>query len=207
MSLTERYADRLENAEDGSVSFSLRRALKAQDGEVAFLALRRPRFEDMLAQSKQPGDDMDRVGWLIAKLSGVAPSAFEGIDAEDGLVLAEVIGGFLDRLPDEEEERQDGDLPARHADRIVQDDDGAALTLRRPLATKDGEVTQITLRRPTWKEVKARGKANLTSSAKLIATLSGIGLLTLGRIDALDGLILAELVSGFLGNSRPSGGR
>jgi len=208
MSLIERYADRLTTAEDGSVSFTLRKPLVTKDGDLAYLALTRPLFDDVLMQSRQPGDDMDKVGWLIARLSGVAVAAFDEIDAEDSLVLAEVVGGFFDRLPDGGE-RYPGDLVVRHADRIIPTDDGATLTLRKPLATKDGEAAEITLRRPSFKEMKTHrsaGSANLAASAKLIATLSGIGPLTLGKIDALDGLILGEIVSGFLGNSQSSGG-
>lgn len=206
MSLTERYADRLETADDGSVTLTLRAALQAAGG-IAFLTLRRPVVDDLLAKDRQPGDDLDRVGWLIAKLSGVAVGDFDGVDAEDALVLAEVIGGFLDRLPGDTA-REEGDLVARHADRIVTSDAGATLTLRAPLATKDGEVTEIALRRPSFKEFKAqKGTGSLASVVKLIATLSGIGPLTLGTIDGLDGLILGEIVLGFLGNSRSAGGR
>ncbi len=209
MSLTERYADRIETADDGSVTLTLRQALRSPDGDVAFLGLQRPLLDDLLAKDRQPGDDLDRVGWLMAKLSGVSVGAFDGIDAEDALVLAEVVGGFLDRLEDADGvPRQPGDLVRRHADRIVTTESGATLTLRSALATRDGEAAEITLRRPTFREFKAqKGPGTLASAVKMIATLSGIGPLTLGRIDGLDGLILGEIVSGFLGNSPTSGGR
>jgi len=207
--LTDLHAGRLDQADDGMVTFALRSPLTTKDGEIAFLTLRRPSFDDVLVQSRQPGDDMDKVGWLIARLSGVAAGDFDAIDAEDALVLSEVVGGFFDRLPGGGG-RYEGDLPERHADRIVRTGDGATLTLRQPLTTKDGETASITLRRPTFREMKthrAAGTTNLAASAKLIATLSGIGPLTLGQIDALDGLILGEIVSGFLGNSPRTGDR
>jgi Phage tail assembly chaperone proteins, E, or 41 or 14 len=209
MSLADIHSDRIEQHDDGSVTLTLLAALKSKDGDIAFLTIKRPPFEDVLAQTRQPGDDMDKVGWLIARLSGVAVADFDTIDAEDAMVLAEVVGGFFDRLPGGGE-RYDGDLPVRHADRIVKTATGAMLTLMAPLTTKDGEITEITLRRPTFKEMKTHrgaGRSDLAASAKLIATLSGIGPLTLGKIDALDGLVLGEIVSGFLGNSRTTGGQ
>ncbi len=199
--------DRLETAEDGSVTLTLRRPLTTKDGEIGFLSLRRPTLDDLVGQSRQKGGNLDRAAWLVCRLSGVAEKDFDDIDAGDAVILATAIGRFLDRQPGEED-RHPGDLPDRHGDRISFTDDGAILTLRGPLATKDGEVEQITVRRPTFKEMKGQGeKPDLQSSAKLISILSGIGPLHLGRIDALDGLILGDIVNGFLGNARPDGGR
>ena len=201
------FDDRLETAEDGSVTLPLRRPLATKDGDVGFLTLRRPTLDELVGQDRQKGGPLHRAAWLMCRISGVAEKDFDDIDAGDAMILASVIGGFLDRLPGEDD-RQPGDLPDRHSGRITVTDDGATLDLRGPLATKDGEVTRITLRRPTFKEMKGMGdKPDLQASAKLISILSGVGPLHLGRIDALDGLILGDIVNGFLGNARPGGGR
>lgn len=205
MKLTERYADRLERAEDGSVTLTLRKPLKTTGGDIAFLALRRPTYDDLITQTKQAGDDMDKVGWMLARLSGVAANDFGTIDAGDGMILAEVVGEFLDRDP-EDKSRSPGDLPERHAERIAWTDEGAMLALRSPLATKDGVVNEITLRRPTWNEAKANKAPGLAAVAKMVATLSGVGPLTIGQIDGLDGLILGEIVGGFLESFPTTGG-
>jgi len=206
MLLNERYADRIAWGEDGSATLTLRKPIRAPDGEVGFLPLRRPTFGDIIAQSRQPGDDLDKIGWLLSRVSGVTAQAIDGIDAEDSMILAELIGSYFDRLPDPGRYR--GDLLDRHAARITRTDDGATLVLRAPLTTHEGEATSLTLRRPTFKEMRTHrgaGDGNLATSAKLIALLSGVGPLTLDKIDALDGLLLGELVSGFLGNARATG--
>jgi hypothetical protein len=198
MNLTERHADRIEYAEDGSASFTLRKPLVTKDGEVAFLALRRPDLDDILTQDKLGGDHHDQAGWLVSRLSGAKAADVEAVDGEDVMTLVAIVSGFFDRLADGRKLYPES-LMEHYAERIVRTDDDATLTLFRPLATKDGEKTEITLRRPTFKETKINKAGNLSGAAKLIATLSGIGPLTLGKIDALDGLILGEIVDSFLG--------
>lgn len=206
MLLIERYAERIERSEDGTVTLALRKPAKTAEGEVGFLTLRRPTLDDIVAQRKQPGDEFDQVAWLIARIGGVTVQALDGIDGEDSLVLSELVAGYLDRLPGSD--RYVGDLPDRYAARITWHDDGATFVLRTPLATHEGEVAAVTLRRPTFKEMRTNRDAsagNVAASAKLLSILSGIGPLTLGKIDALDGMILSAVLSRFLGNFPETG--
>ena len=205
MSLRDFHADRIEQHEDGSMTLTLRKPLAAKDGAIGYLTLRRPDLDDLLGQERQPGDDMDKAGWLISRTTLVPVEAFEEIDAEDGMVLSELLGDFLGQLP-EDGAAMRVKLTERHADRITKTADGASLRLLKALATKDGTIAEIEVRRPSWKEMKAQKARTLAASAKLIATLSGIGPLSLGKIDGLDALILGEIISDFLGSSRRIGG-
>jgi len=205
MSYADTHADRILRHDDGTVTLTLRKPLASKDGEIGFLTLRRPDLDDLVGQERQPGDGMDQAGWLIARLTGVAVAVFEPIDAQDGMMLSELVGEFLD-FQLEATDRRVGQLAGRHADRITSTDDSGTLLLFKPLSTKDGEIAEITVRRPSWKEMKSNKTSTLAGSAKLIATLSGVGPLSLGKIDGLDALILGDIVSGFLGSSQPTGG-
>ncbi len=198
--LRDRYDDRIEPHDDGSVTVTLRRPLLG----AAFLTISRPAWDDVLVQSKVSGDELDKAGWLIARMAGVEVKAFDDVDGGDALLLAEIMGGMFDRLPDPDRPRHEGDLLVRHAERIHADEDGSTLTLLRAIDTKDGETDSITVRRPSYREVKAHrnaGMGDLAAAGKLLAVLSGIGPLQLGKVDALDAFILVEMVQDFLGQS------
>ena len=68
-------------------------------------------------------------------------------------------------------------------------------------ALQDEDDT-IVVRRPTLKEVRTNQGKTLAASVKLLAILTGVGPNALGKVDALDGMILSALISDFLGKSR-----
>ena len=197
MALIDKYADRLEWQEDGPVSLTLRKPLKVGDGEVKVLTLQRLKLEDLLANDDAGGDDLTKTAMLISRVAGVKMTELDEADAGDSMVLAEVIAKML-------EYGEDGTLLERHADRLTITEYDAQLKLLSPVASlsalQDTE-NEIVMRRPSLKEVRTNQGKTLKASVKLLAILTGIGPAKLGKLDAIDGLILSALVRDFLGDA------
>jgi hypothetical protein len=202
MSLLDTHADRLDWQEDGTAIFTLLKPLKTSSGEVSTLIAKRPLLEDLLANEKASGDDMLKMAMVVARLTGLKLAEIDEIPGGDSMVLAEVMTRML-------EYGEKGSLLDRHADRLTITDFDASLKLLRPINTPQGESDEIVVRHPTLKETRTNQGSTLSAAVKLLAILTGIGPLMLGKLDALDGMILSELVSDFLGKPRqqPSGGR
>lgn len=197
MGLLDTNADRLDWQEDGSVVFTLRKGLKTSSGEVLVLTAKRPTLDDLIASEKAVGDNLTRTATVTARLTGTKLAELDEIDGGDANVLAAVFAQML-------EYGEDGHILDRHDDRLTITDHDASLTLRRPVMTLQGEAEEIVMRRPSLKEVRTNQAGTLANAVKMLALLSGIGPNVLGRIDAVDGLILSALVKDFLGEPRTS---
>ena len=176
---------------------TLRKPLKVGDGEVKVLTLQRLKLEDLLANDDAGGDDLTKTAMLISRVAGVKMTELDEADAGDSMVLAEVIAKML-------EYGEDGTLLERHADRLTITEYDAQLKLLSPVASlsalQDTE-NEIVMRRPSLKEVRTNQGKTLKASVKLLAILTGIGPAKLGKLDAIDGLILSALVRDFLGDA------
>jgi hypothetical protein len=195
MNLIDTYADRLDWREDGTVVFTLRIPLKTAAGEIASITVQRPTLGDLLANEKATGDDLTKVAMTIVRLTGVKMAELDEADAGDPMILAEVIVKMM-------EHGEDGNILDRHDDRLTITEYDTSLRLLTPLATPHGEVDEIVVRRPSWKETKTNQGKTLAATMRLLAVLTGLGPNALGKVDAVDGLILSALVGDFLGNSR-----
>jgi hypothetical protein len=197
MSLVDTYADRIDWQDDGSAIFTLRRPLKTSaGGDVETLTVRRPLLEDMLAREKAAGDDFSKIVIVLTRVTGVSKMAeFDKIDGEDCMVLAEIMSQML-------EYGEPGTVLDRHEERLTMTDHDASLLLRLPIKTLQGEADEIVVRRPTLGEVRTNQGPTLAASVKLLAILTGLGPNVLGKVDAVDGMIMSDLVKSFLGKSR-----
>lgn len=195
MSLIDTHADRLDWQADGTVIFTLLIAAKTAQGERGRLTVKRPLLSDLLANEKAGGDDFLKTAMTVAGLCDLKMAELDEIDGGDTMVLAEVMSRML-------EYSEEGSLLDRHSDRLTVTSFDASLTLRGPLKTVSGEIEEIVVRRPTLKEVRTNQGTTLASSVKLLAILTGHGPNVLGRLDAVDGMILAEQVNDFLGKPR-----
>jgi hypothetical protein len=195
MSLLDTHADRLDWREDGTVVFTLRKPLRTATGEIATLTVARPKLEDLLANEKATGDDFTKTAMIIARLTGVKLAELDEADAGDNMVLAEVMAKML-------EYGEDGNLLDRHDARLTITEHDASLQLLGPLKTANGEEDAIVVRRPSLKEVRTNQGKTMAASVKLLAVLTGLGPNALGKLDAVDGMILSALINDFLGKSR-----
>lgn len=195
MGLLDTHADRIDRKEDGSVVFALRKPLKLVSGEVGILTARRPLLDDLVANEKASGDNMTKTAMVVASLTGLKLAELDEIDGGDANVLAAIMSEML-------EYGEEGHILDRHAERLTITEHDAALRLRKPVRTLQGESDEIVLRRPTLKEVRTNQTANLVATVKMLAVLSGLGPNVLGKADAVDGLIMAALVKDFLDESR-----
>jgi hypothetical protein len=195
MSMLQTCADRLAWQEDGTVIFTLRQTLASSRGDLAALTVKRPLLGDLLDNEKQSGDDFLKTAITIASLCDLKLAELDEVDGGDTMVLAEVMSKML-------EYGEEGSLLDRHADRLTVTDFDVMLTLRMPVQTMAGEVEEMVVRRPTLKEVRGNQGTTLAASVKLLTVLTGHGPNVLRRLDAVDGMILAEQVNDFLGKSR-----
>jgi len=197
MSLIATQADRLDWQEDGTVILTLRQPLATSRGDLSKLTVRRPLLADLLANEKAVGDDIVKTAMTVAALCSVTLGELDVFDGGDSMLLAEIMTQML-------EHGEEGSLLDRYADRLTVTDFDAALTLRTPVQSNSGLIEQIVVRRPTLKEVRTNQGSTLAASVKLLAILTGFGPNVLGKLDALDGKILSEQVSDFLGKPRKS---
>lgn len=195
MSLIDAAGDRLVRHEDGTVTLTLRKPIATKTGEEASLTARRPILDDLLAHEKASGDDLTKTVLVVARLTGVSINDLDGIYADDSMLLADVMSEML-------EYGESGSLLDRHQDRLTITDYDASLHLLKPITTLEGEADEIVMRRPTLKEVRSNQGKTLAASVKFLALLTGLGPNVLGKLDALDSMVLTALVADFLGKSR-----
>lgn len=83
------------------------------------------------------------------------------------------------------------------------------VTLKHPVDANGEEHTQITLRRPTVKDLMVfdREKGEVAKMAALIGVLAGWPPTSVQALDAEDFVAVSEVVGGFLGSFLPTGGR
>ncbi len=98
-------------------------------------------------------------------------------------------------------------LEEQYPDRFKLNEDGSATwTLTAPLATADGQITTITMRRPKAKEIKTiKGKSDADKTMWMVAQLSGIAPPYLDELDGEDFTVLGRIFARFLGVSPTTG--
>jgi Phage tail assembly chaperone proteins, E, or 41 or 14 len=81
------------------------------------------------------------------------------------------------------------------------------VTLNYPIAVSGERVSEVTLRRPTVKDLKAfdREPGDINKMAVMIGRLAELAPPEVDAIDAGDFLVLSEVVDGFLSPSPPTG--
>lgn len=78
--------------------------------------------------------------------------------------------------------------------------------LKYPIKVGDETIAELTLRRPTVKELRQTGGANaMAASFDLVARLADVPLSTVDKLDGEDGVAVLELVEDFLPSSRKTG--
>lgn len=196
MSLLDENADRVDWQEDGTAIVTL--VKPSPDAAIPDkVTVQRPLFQLLVDNEKVKGDDMLRSTMVVSALTGLSVAETGRLLAGDTFIIAEIFARMMEYA-----ENETNSLLDRHADRITQTSFDAALTLRRPLTTVNGEVDEIVLRHPTLEEVRKNQGATMAASVKLMAILTGLGPNVLGKLDGVDGMILAELVNDFLGKPR-----
>ena len=78
--------------------------------------------------------------------------------------------------------------------------------LKYPVTVGTEKITELTLRRPTVKELRQSGGGNaLAASFELVARLADVPLSTIDQLDGADGVAVLEIVEDFLPSSRKTG--
>jgi hypothetical protein len=83
----------------------------------------------------------------------------------------------------------------------VQEDGSTVVTLEYPFDAKDGQVTEVKLRRPTVADLESadRTAGDLAKSISIIASVSGLSVASIKKMDAADFGKLSKVVEGYVG--------
>jgi hypothetical protein len=181
-----------EHDNDGTITVTLATPITGAKGEIKEITLRRATADDMRAMDKSEGE----IGGTLAlaqALSGVHVPFLDRLDAGDFIAVSDVIERFLAPNP------ENGVTP--------HDDGSVELTLAQPLEDGDGAVIKLIFKRPKAKHLRAmdKVKGQVAKTLALAAELSGVGVKTLGQIDASAFQEVSRVIAGFLRRSPATG--